>query len=1208
MLHAHLDPQSKSDKLQNIKAQGDKPHATPMPIIVPNLPSHGKLNHFAALPGLAKALWLSGVANQASKLIVVITANQAELYRLNDELAFFGIEAQIFADYETLIYDQLSVSPEIISERIRLLTHMPNGGVLLVSVQTLMMRVSPPSYLLGRHFDFWVGARFDIRAERERLVKAGYRAVDNVYGAGEFAVRGSIVDIFAVGQALPLRLELFDDEIESIKFFDPDTQRTVSTSELEQMRQSGVDCPPSPHVNSLVLLPAREFDLAETTRFRNNFASQFANVSARKVDFFNDVMNGIAPSGIEYYAPLFFDLDEWQQAGTLFDYLPDDTLIVCDQALESSYDEHWTQVNARYESRAYDKAVPILSPKLLCLQKNDLFARLKSYPRAVIDTDQPKDAKSLPLFEYSTIKGVPDLPVNHQQDEPLQAFLQFFAQSPVPVLLCAESAGRREILLELFKGKLDVVLVQSFAQFVHELSAYQGKLALSIAPIERGIIFESERLGFCVLSESQLFGRIVSHNVRKKRTKAVSEAFLIKSVSEMREGSLVVHLEHGIGRYQGLVVMDVGGGEQEFIHIKYADEASIYVPITNLSLVGRYSGVDSEAVELSRLGSGKWDRARQKTLTQIYDVAAELLNIQARRNAKSGISFGIDMAQYELFASGFEYEETADQQLAIDSVMFDMKQNKPMDRLICGDVGFGKTEVAMRAAFIAVQAGYQVAVLVPTTLLAGQHEDSFRSRFADWAVVIESLSRFGNKKHHDKVLSDLAGGKVDIVIGTHRLLQEDVKFKNLGLMIIDEEHRFGVRHKERIKALQSDVDSLSMTATPIPRTLNMALSGMQDISIIATPPARRLAIKTFIAQKSEATTKDAILREILRGGQVYYVHNDVASINSAAEALTHLIPEVRVGVAHGQMPESELSQVMSDFYHKKTNVLVASTIIETGIDVPNANTIIINRADKFGLAQLHQLRGRVGRSHHQAYCYLFVPSLKGLTSDAKKRLDAISRANTLGAGFMLASEDLEIRGAGEILGKEQSGNMQTIGFGLYMDMLERATKAIKAGKVPSLATPLDLVSDINIHASALIPKAYLHDVHERLLMYKRIANADSIDELQDLKAEMTDRFGVMPVETAQLFSVHRLRVLSRPLGITRIDVNANILSVAFKPDTPVDGIAIVRLIQSDDGYRMNGTTGIKYQFKEEKSIDERINAVTALLKYFENNLIEPKSK
>ena len=1215
-----------------------------------NTPTH-KPNfhtHFTTQADASFALWLATLAKDGTDLTLVICQSQSELQRLADELHFFGVSAHVFADYETLVYDNLSVHQDIISERIDLLTHMPTRGVLLVSVQTLMQKITPPSYLLGRFFDLNVGDNFDIERERERLAKAGYKAVDNVYMAGEFAVRGSIVDIFAVGQALPFRLELFDDEIETIKFFNPDTQRTVTDEELDKLKKDGVfddkTAPTSPKVASFRLLPAREFDLDDKETFRQNFASLFPNASARKVEFYNDVMNGIQPSGVEYYAPLFFDLHEWQTTGTLFHYLPKNTLVVCDDNLSAHHHNFWEQVNARYHSRAFDKDVPILPPDYLYLPSNEFFQALKTYPRAVFQqpfvvslsnhdgfpppagmaqgerkTANGNKENPLSLFRQFTAHTVPNLPINHQKDEPLGEFLDFVGACDEPILLVCESAGRREIILELLKGKLDSDTVADFGEFLANLDKFNpnktvrpepvegygfGKIALTVAPIERGLWLKNEQnQGFCVISETQIFGRVVA-TTKRKRQNVLSQAFLIKSVSEMTEGSLVVHLSYGIGRYQGLVVLDVGEGEQEFIHIKYADDANVYVPITNLALIGRYSGTDSEAVQLSKLGSGKWDKARQKSLTDIYDVAAELLNVQARRNAKQGIRFDIDMASYELFASGFAYDETPDQQSAIEAVMFDMKQTKPMDRLICGDVGFGKTEVAMRAAFIAVQAGYQVALLVPTTLLAGQHEDSFKDRFADWAIKIESLSRFSSKKAQDKVLASLADGKVDIIIGTHRLLQDDVRFKNLGLMIIDEEHRFGVRHKEKIKAMQADVDTLTMTATPIPRTLNMALSGMQDISIIATPPARRLAIKTFVAEKNEQTTKDAILREILRGGQVYYLHNDVASIDTVAENLSELIPEVRVGVAHGQMAEKELHDVMSDFYHKKTNVLVASTIIETGIDVPNANTIIINRADKFGLAQLHQLRGRVGRSHHQAYCYLFVPSIKGLTADAKKRLDAISRANTLGAGFMLASEDLEIRGAGEILGKEQSGNMQTIGFGLYMDMLERATKAIKSGNTPSLATPLDLVSDINIHASALIPSDYLADVHERLLCYKRIANAETMDELNEMRAEMIDRFGAMPTALANLFLVHKMRVQSIPLGIGKIDVTAHGLSMEFKADMPVDGLAIIKLIQSNDGYRMNGATGLKYTFKDEKDVVGRTNAVFELLKYLHGHIIK----
>ena len=666
-----------------------------------------------------------------------------------------------------------------------------------------------------------------------------------------------------------------------------------------------------------------------------------------------------------------------------------------------------------------------------------------------------------------------------------------------------------------------------------------------------------------------------------------------------------MHIEHGIGRYNGLITLDVGDGEQEFIHLKYADDASIYVPVANLQMISRYSGGDPALAPLHKIGSGKWDKAKQKALEQIHDVAAELLNMQARREAKVGIHFKIDSSQYELFASQFAFEETPDQANAIHAVMEDMRQNQPMDRLICGDVGFGKTEVAMRAAFIAVSAGYQVAVLVPTTLLAGQHEDNFRDRFADWPVRVETLSRFGGKKHQDTVLADLTAGKVDIVIGTHKLLQPDVKFSNLGLMTVDEEHRFGVRHKERIKAIQTDVDSMSMTATPIPRTLNMALSGMRDMSIIATPPARRLAIKTFVMQKTEALMKEAILRELLRGGQVYLLHNDVASIERMAETIRELVPEARVGVAHGQMQERQLEQVMQQYYHKKFNVLICSTIIETGIDVPNANTIIIERADKFGLAQLHQLRGRVGRSHHQAYCYLLVPSIKGLKGDAKRRLHAIERANTLGAGFMLASEDLEIRGAGEILGKQQSGNMQAIGFSLYMDMLERATKAIKAGKEPDLSTPLSLTSEINLHSSALIPEEYLHDVHQRLLFYKRISNADDKEALTDIRTEMIDRFGILPDQTKQLFAIHGLRIQAEPLKINKIDANSNSMTLEFAPDTPVDALAIIKLIQSNgQRYRMNGASGIRYQDADKLATpQQRVTVIQELLRYFSEHMV-----
>ncbi len=1183
----------------------------------------------APVYGAVGSLWLSSLVDTDlwqldNRLKVVVARNQNQLNQIETELAFCGVDAFVFPDWETLSYDDLSPHQDIVSERINLLTDMPTSGVLLISIQTLMQRVAPPSWLIGQHFDLKVGDTFDINSQRELLTKAGYRAVENVFEPGEFAVRGSIVDIFAMGQPFPMRLDLFDDEIDTIRFFHPETQRTLTQDDLaniiagkdDNVRQESLSLlhklpDVSKPIKQFQILPAKEFPLDEGREtFRTNFAAMFPNTSSRKFELHQDVMSGIASSGLEYYQPLFFDQDNWQAEGNLFAYLPKDALIITDELISENQAEYWSQIQRRYEERRHDIDKPILPPELLYLPSSSLNEYLNGYPRVILGADDKMVEAKEGAQGLVTLPALPppELPVNHQKAEPLAALLDFLAENTsAPILIVAETAGRREILTELFKGKIDTKIYPSFKEFLAEndiTSQSRGlpSVGLTVAPIERGV-FVPERL--VMISETQLFGRQVLQT-RRRRQSGVSEEFLVKSVTEMTEGSPVVHIEHGIGRYDGLITLDVGEGEQEFIHLKYADDASIYVPVANLNMISRYSGGDPATAPLHKIGSGKWDKAKQKALEQIHDVAAELLNVQARRDAKVGIHFNIDMAHYDLFASQFAFEETPDQANAIHAVMHDMKQNKPMDRLICGDVGFGKTEVAMRAAFIAVSAGYQVAVLVPTTLLAGQHEDNFLDRFADWPVRIESLSRFGGKKHQEKVLADLADGKVDIVIGTHKLLQPDVKFANLGLMIVDEEHRFGVRHKERIKAIQTNVDSLSMTATPIPRTLNMALSGMRDMSIIATPPARRLAIKTFVMQKTEALMKEAILRELLRGGQVYLLHNDVASIERMAETIRELVPEARVGVAHGQMQERQLEQIMQQFYHKKFNVLVCTTIIETGIDVPNANTIIIERADKFGLAQLHQLRGRVGRSHHQAYCYLLVPSLKGLKGDAKRRLHAIERANTLGAGFMLASEDLEIRGAGEILGKQQSGNMQAIGFSLYMDMLERATKAIKAGREPNLSSPLSLTSEINLHASALIPEEYLHDVHQRLLFYKRISNAEDKAALIDIRTEMIDRFGALPEQTRQLFAVHQLRLLAEPLKINKIDASTSSVTLEFAPDTPVEALSIIKLIQSDARhFKMNGASAIRFSDAAKLTTAQaRVDTVTELLNYFHEHITE----
>lgn len=1125
---------------------------------------------------LALGLWLAKL-DLDERLFVLVCQEQAHVEQMRHHLAFFGVQARVFDDWETLPYDRLTVSDEITSNRLGLLGNMPTAGVLLVSVATLMQRVAPPSWLLGAHFSLKVGERFIIDHERDRLIRAGYRLVDTVHAPGEFAVRGGIVDIFVMGQAQPLRLELFDDEIESIRWFDTDSQRTLGSSKnLEQF----------------CVLPAYEFPLHDKHTFRQNFAHHFADSNTKNIALYQAVMDGIAEGGIGYYQPLFFDEALWQ-TGTLFHYLPNNSCIIYDDRLEKKHAALWQTIQTRYDNYRFDKDHPLLTPSLLYLPSNALFAHLAQFSQAVLHHNHKH---AIPLFSEA-LTPLPNPSVTHPTVNPLQMLTKLPAD--VPTLLVAESAGRREVMLDLLQEvPITARNFGSFDEFFIQKDTLQHQIGLSVAPIDGGFLLDGV---CCVISEAFLFDRKVIQKQTKPSTKHPNA--LVKSLAELSVGGLVVHIEHGIGRYQGLIHLDVGDGEQAFIHLLYADDASVYVPITHLQLIGRYSGTDTQAVALSKIGSGRWDKARQKTLTQIYDVAAELLDVQARRHAKEGVAFKLDKVAYELFAGGFLFDETDDQKHAIDAVLSDMTQNKPMDRLICGDVGFGKTEVAMRAAFVAVHAGYQVAVLVPTTLLAKQHEDSFKDRFADWPVVIESLSRFGSKKNTKAVLDNLAKGNVDIIIGTHKLLEDDVVFANLGLMIIDEEHRFGVRHKERIKAMQSTIDSLSMTATPIPRTLNMALSGMQDICIIATPPARRLAIKTFVVEKNTQTTTDAILRELLRGGQVYYLHNDVSSIAAAAEQLTKLVPEAKVGVAHGQMKEQELSAVMGDFYHKRFNVLVASTIIETGIDIPNANTIIINRADKFGLAQLHQLRGRVGRSHHQAYCYLFVPSIKGLSADAKKRLDAISRANTLGAGFMLASEDLEIRGAGELLGKEQSGNMQTIGFGLYMDMLKRATRAIKQGQTPKLDSPLDLISDINLHTSALIPDDYLPDVQERVIFYKRIAATDTLDELVAIGKEMIDRFGVMPVVLGHLFLVHELRLLAHPLGISKVDISDSSMTLEFRPDTPIDGGVMVTLLQSEPNYQMMGATALRYRFSQPKTeVIARFDTAKSLLEYFAGTL------
>ena len=1128
----------------------------------------GEKRWIGSLLGSSAALLFKEIASQSTKLYVIVARNNQHVAQLESELEFYGIKPTIFPDWEILPYDRLSPHQDIVSERLAILSNMPKQGILLVSASTLAQRVAPYSWVVGEHFDIRIGQKLDLETQKKQLVQAGYRLVDTVYDHGEFAVRGSIMDIFASGQAQPIRIDLFDDEIESLKFFDAETQRTTEA------------------LKNFTVLPAKEFPLKEgRSTFRDRYAESFPTANPKKNPIYQDVLEGIVTPGLEFYLPLFFDKKLMEAQSLLTTYLPQHCIVITNNEIEDDLTGFWQDVVRRYEDRRHNIDQPIVAPEELFVQPNKLLQALNQFPR-INASAEPFESKAGVLNLAAELP--PKLAVDAKKEQPFAAVKHYIDQAQHPVLLVAESAGRRETLKDALRAVLgEIPNVDSFAQFQQN----QLKIAITNAPLDRGLLLSKQ---LSVISENQLYEHRVVQR-RRKRQQEVSEEFLIRSLTELSLGAPVVHIDYGVGRYAGLITLEIDEQAHEFLQLDYADAAKVYVPVTNLHLISRYSGGDPDLAPLHKLGTDTWSKAKRKALEQIHDVAAELLHIQARRQAKPGFAFEMDHSAYMQFSSGFAYEETLDQANAIEATLHDMQLAKPMDRLVCGDVGFGKTEVAMRAAFVTVQNNKQVAVLVPTTLLAQQHYESFKDRFADTAVRIEVLSRFGSNKTHVKTIEDLADGKVDIVIGTHKILQENIQFNNLGLMIVDEEHRFGVRDKERIKALRADVDMLTLTATPIPRTLNMAFSGMRDLSIIATPPARRLAVKTFVQEHTDDAIKEAILREILRGGQVYFLHNEVDSIERAAENLRYLVPEARVAVAHGQMRERELEQVMQQFYHKDYNVLVCSTIIETGIDIPNANTILIERADKLGLAQLHQLRGRVGRSHHQAYAYLLVPSLKHLKGDAEKRLDAIQRAATLGAGFMLATEDLEIRGAGELLGEQQSGSMQAIGYSLYMEMLEKATKAIQKGKTPNFDAPLSLTAEINLHLPALIPDDYLGDVHQRLLFYKRISNTDSQEKLDNIRMELIDRFGIPPQSVKHLFAVHQVRLKAEQLGMTKIDLNSNGGYVEFSPDTPVQATSIIHLMQSNPThYRMEGGQRLKVTQKLGE-YEQRIQFIVSVL-------------
>lgn len=1138
----------------------------------PELPQRaGERRFWGQLTGSTQAMALASAATEHTGLTLVVTTDTSSALRLEEEIRYFApdLEVMHFPDWEILAYDIFSPHQDIISQRIATLSqlHDVRKGVLIIPVSTLQQRLPPASFYQGQTFVLDIGSTFDVDNTRRQLENAGYHCVDTVYEHGEYAVRGSIVDIFPMGQPLPFRIELFDDEIESLRTFDPDNQRTLD--KIERVR----------------ILPAREFPL-DTTAIRTFKARwfDFFEQDPKACSVYTDVAQGIAPAGVEYYLPLFFSDD----LGNLFEHLPANTLVIHDAGIEDAAKHFRDDVEARYESRRYDIQRPIVPPAQLFLAHDELFSALNNYPRVQLhDKELPERAGAV-AFETQPL---PDLTVDSRLDQPLQRLQAWLSDAEGQVFFCAESAGRREALKELLQRIK--VLPDEFERWPDALVSEKRILMLT-GPLEAGASMTDSGRQIHLITENELFGQRIRQARRRQKQKTDSD-MVIRDLSELKEGSPVVHLDHGVGRYTGLQTLDAGGQVNEFVVLEYSGNDKLYVPVSSLHLISRYGGGAEETAPMNKLGTDKWSAAKRKAAEKIRDTAAELLDIYARRQARKGFAFDEPDTDYERFAAGFPYEETPDQQAAIEAVISDMCSPRPMDRLVCGDVGFGKTEVAMRAAFMAVQSGKQVAVLVPTTLLAQQHYQNFADRFAEWPVKVDVLSRFKSAKETQAALDRMLEGKTDIVVGTHKLLQKDVKFDHLGLLIIDEEHRFGVAQKEKIKALRAEVDILTLTATPIPRTLNMAMASIRDLSIIATPPAKRLSVKTFIRQQDDTVTKEAVLREILRGGQVYYLHNEVKSIEKTARELSEAIPEARIGVAHGQMSERELESVMSDFYHKRFNMLVCTTIIETGIDIPSANTIIIERADKFGLAQLHQLRGRVGRSHHQAYAYLLTPPPKQLTKDAEKRLDAIGASQDLGAGFMLATHDLEIRGAGELLGDEQSGQIETIGFTLYMEMLEQAVNAIRAGKEPSVDLAATHGADVNLHIPALIPDDYLPDVNSRLTLYKRIASAKDDHQLKELQVEMIDRFGLLPEQVKNLFRIASLKFKLQPLGIARLDANDSTGKIEFSRDTEINPFTLIKLVQTrPDAYKLDDGNSLRF-YANMETLDQRFRTIDQLL-------------
>ncbi len=1106
-------------------------------------------------------------------VMVIICANALDATRLHEEIPVFApeLKVRLLPDWEILPYDAFSPHQDLVSERLATLHELLMGScdIVLMPVTTALQKLGPPSFLAAHTFFFKKGDKLDEMALRAQLQQAGYDPVSAVVRPGEYSLRGGLIDLFPMGSALPYRIDLFGDEIDQIRSFDPDTQRSLFP------------------VQEVRLLPGHEFPMDEEARtaFRGRWREVFDGDPSR-CSIYKDMGLGIPSAGIESYLPLFFD-----STATVFDYAPlskGPVWLGLHGELEDPIKGFWQDTQQRYNFLSHDSSRPVLEPKQLYLQHDEFFGLLKSNAR--LSLQKTTVDSSEPVFW-----PLPDIGINRKEADPVSKLKHLIANTQSRVLISTDSPGRRETIRQLFEEhQLKPQVLESFQEFLLD----DAKLCLTHSAIHDGFVASHAQI--IVITESELFAASARTRRKGKDKEASNVDTLVKDLSELKVGDPVVHAEHGIGRYQGLILLDVGNGEEEFLHLMYAHAATLYVPVSQLQLISRYAGADPETAPLHQLGSGQWEKAKRKAAQQIRDTAAELLNLYAQRALRKGHAFEFSAHDYEAFAESFGFEETADQAAAIAAVIQDMTSGKPMDRLVCGDVGFGKTEVALRASFLAVMGGKQVAIMAPTTLLAEQHAETWKDRFADWPVKIVELSRFKTSKEISAALASMAKGEADIVIGTHKLFSADVKFPRLGLVIIDEEHRFGVRQKEALKSLRAEVDVLTLTATPIPRTLGMALEGLRDFSVIATAPQKRLAIKTFVRRESDDVIREAVLREIKRGGQVYFLHNEVDTIENRKQALEKLLPEARIAVAHGQMHERDLERVMRDFVTQRANVLLCTTIIETGIDVPTANTIIMHRADKFGLAQLHQLRGRVGRSHHQAYAYLTVPDPEALTKQAKLRLDAIQAMEELGSGFYLAMHDLEIRGAGEVLGDKQSGDISEIGFQLYTEMLNKAVKSLKSGKEPDLMAPMEVISDISLGVPALLTNDYCPDVHERLSLYKRLSSVETHEKLLEIREELIDRFGELPEQAQSLFETHRLRLNMSSLGIKKIDANPVQITIQFIPNPPIDPIKIIQLVQTNKRIQLNGQDKLKILPADKEafmSLAQRLEAIRLLLKH-----------